>query len=274
MRGRQNSLIFFVASSASAHHSVRHDFPHSPRRARTRTLGSGRCSDFRVSSSIVRLVARTERPCPKGTVPCAAPLRVNRATKRWKKKYKKAQAKKLVFGVNPLHVFFLLLFFLPTAFTVADYFFNFSKVPGGGYGTLDPAQAVWRTKIRAFYEENNPSKVGEIPELLRKVQGQGTEAVEEAAEEVRPERGRVRGELRLIWERERGRERGKRVRARVNGGAYVTHLRAQLVSQESRNLRQTLCVFFYTAYVFALSAGSSRRRSSSHNSTRAIAAAT
>ena len=87
------------------------------------------------------------------------------------KKYKKAQAKKLVFGVNPLHVFFLLLFFLPTAFTVADYFFNFNKVPGGGYGSLDPAQAVWRTKIRAFYEENNPSKVGEIPELLRKYKG-------------------------------------------------------------------------------------------------------
>ena len=65
----------------------------------------------------------------------------------------------------------MLLFFLPTAFTVADYFFNFSKVPGGGYGSLDPAQAVWRTKIRAFYEENNPSKVGEIPELLRKYKG-------------------------------------------------------------------------------------------------------
>jgi hypothetical protein len=30
---------------------------------------------------------------------------------------------------------------------------------------------VWRTKIRAFYEENNPSKVGEIPELLRKYKG-------------------------------------------------------------------------------------------------------
>ena len=85
------------------------------------------------------------------------------------RKWKAKEAKKLVFGVNPLHVFFLLLFFLPTAFTVADYFFNFSKVPGGGYGASIPAQAVWRTKIKAFYEENNPSKVGEIlPELLRK----------------------------------------------------------------------------------------------------------
>lgn len=68
--------------------------------------------------------------------------------KRWKKK----EQKKLWFGsVNPLHLFFLLLFTLPTAFTVADYFFNFSKVPGGGYGSLDPAQAVWREKLKAFY---------------------------------------------------------------------------------------------------------------------------
>ena len=88
------------------------------------------------------------------------------------KKFKKIESKKLVFGVNPLHVFFMLLFFLPTAFTLADYFFNFSKLPPGqGYGTLDPQQAVWRTKIRAFYEENNPGKINEIPDLLRKYKG-------------------------------------------------------------------------------------------------------
>jgi hypothetical protein len=87
------------------------------------------------------------------------------------KKFKKKEAKKLLWGVNPVHVFFFVLFFLPTAFTMADYFFKFSAVPGGGYGTLDPKQAVWRTKIRACYEENNPSKVNEIPDLLRKYKG-------------------------------------------------------------------------------------------------------
>ena len=97
--------------------------------------------------------------------------RERRAEELEERKGKAKEAKKLVFGVNPLHVFFLLLFFLPTAFTVADYFFNFSKVPGGGYGSLDPAQAEWRSKIKAFYSEHNPGKIGEVPELLRKYKG-------------------------------------------------------------------------------------------------------
>ena len=92
-----------------------------------------------------------------------AAARESREDEIEEKKHKKAQAKKLVWGVNPLHVFFLLLFFLPTAFTVADYFFNFSKVPGGGWATEEAL--AWRR------EENNPSKVGEIPELLRKYKG-------------------------------------------------------------------------------------------------------
>ena len=87
--------------------------------------------------------------------------------RRWKKREEKG----LWFGVKPLHVFFLLLFTLPTAFTVADYFFHFSKVPGGGYGSLDPAQEMWRERLRAFYGEHNPSKVSEIPALLRKYKG-------------------------------------------------------------------------------------------------------
>lgn len=97
--------------------------------------------------------------------------RERRAEELEERKLKAKEAKKLVFGVNPLHVFFLLLFFLPTAFTVADYFFNFSKVPGGAYGSLDPAQAEWRSKIKAFYSEHNPGKIGEVPELLRKYKG-------------------------------------------------------------------------------------------------------
>ena len=87
------------------------------------------------------------------------------------RKYKKKEEKGLWCGVKPLHLFFLLLFTLPTAFTVADYFFNFSKVEGGGYGSLDPAQAVWRERLKAFYSENNPSKIHEIPDLLRKYKG-------------------------------------------------------------------------------------------------------
>ena len=67
------------------------------------------------------------------------------------RKFKKAEEKKLIFGVNPLHLFFLLLFTLPTILGVVDYFFPFSKVPGGGYGSLDPAQAEWRMRLRAFY---------------------------------------------------------------------------------------------------------------------------
>ena len=73
--------------------------------------------------------------------------------------------------MNPLHVFFFLLFTLPTAFTASDYFFNFSKVPGGGYGSLDPAQAVWRTKIRRFTRRNNRVQGWRDPELLRKYKG-------------------------------------------------------------------------------------------------------
>jgi hypothetical protein len=34
------------------------------------------------------------------------------------------------------------------------------KVEGGGYGALDPAQAVWRERLKAFYGENNPGRVG------------------------------------------------------------------------------------------------------------------
>jgi|AntAceMinimDraft_11_1070367.scaffolds.fasta_scaffold43754_1 hypothetical protein len=68
------------------------------------------------------------------------------------KRFKKKESKTLWFGfINPLHLFFLLLFTLPTAFTVADYFFNFSKVDGGGYGALDPEQGVWRERLKAFY---------------------------------------------------------------------------------------------------------------------------
>ena len=48
------------------------------------------------------------------------------------RKFKKAEEKKLIFGINPLHLFFLLLFTLPTILGVVDYFFPFSKVPGGG----------------------------------------------------------------------------------------------------------------------------------------------
>mmetsp|Transcript_41129 Transcript_41129/g.65904 ORF Transcript_41129/g.65904 Transcript_41129/m.65904 type:complete len:131 (+) Transcript_41129:223-615(+) len=88
------------------------------------------------------------------------------------KRFKKKESKTLWFGfINPLHLFFLLLFTLPTAFTVADYFFNFSKVDGGGYGALDPEQGVWRERLKAFYGENNPGKVSEIPALLRKYKG-------------------------------------------------------------------------------------------------------
>ena len=68
-------------------------------------------------------------------------------------------------------LFFLLLFTLPTILGVVDYFFPFSKVPGGGYGSLDPAQAEWRMRLRAFYSEHNPGKMDEIPNLLRKYKG-------------------------------------------------------------------------------------------------------
>ena len=75
------------------------------------------------------------------------------------RKFKKAEEKRLIFGINPLHLFFLLLFTLPTILGVVDYFFPFSKVPGGGYGSLDPAQAEWRMRLRAFYSEHNPGTV-------------------------------------------------------------------------------------------------------------------
>ena len=87
------------------------------------------------------------------------------------RKFKKAEEKKLIFGINPLHLFFLLLFTLPTILGVVDYFFPFSKVPGGGYGSLDPAQAEWRMRLRAFYSEHNPGKMDEMPNLLRKYKG-------------------------------------------------------------------------------------------------------
>lgn len=79
---------------------------------------------------------------------------------------KAREEKNLCCGVSSLHVFFLLLFFLPTMFGVADYFFKVSEVPGGAHGALDPSQSVWREKLKAFYGENNPGKIGEIPKLL------------------------------------------------------------------------------------------------------------
>ena len=74
--------------------------------------------------------------------------------KRWKKKEKK----ELWFGIKPLYLFFLLLFTLPTIFTVLDYFFNFSQVeartgpepPGEGGAGFDqnfiPARHSYHTR--------------------------------------------------------------------------------------------------------------------------------
>ena len=58
-----------------------------------------------------------------------AALREQKDDDAEERRWKAAEKKRLIWGINPLHVFFLLLFFLPTAFTVADYFFGFSNIP-------------------------------------------------------------------------------------------------------------------------------------------------
>ena len=136
--------------------------------------------------------------------------RERRAEELEERKWKAKEAKKLVFGVNPLHVFFLLLFFLPTAFTVADYFFNFSKVPGGGYGSLDPAQAEWRSKIKAFYSEHNPGRSGRCPSSCASTKGRSASSCASSRRSTRRRRRRTRSSTGPPWTETRREARARR----------------------------------------------------------------
>lgn len=73
--------------------------------------------------------------------------------------------------ISWLHLFFLLLFTLPTAFAVVDYFFNLSPPPGQAYGTLTEEGRMYRTKIKAFYSEYNPEKLKNVDALMAKYKG-------------------------------------------------------------------------------------------------------
>jgi len=73
--------------------------------------------------------------------------------------------------ISWLHLFFLALFTLPTAFAVVDYFFNLSPPPGQAYGTLTEEGRMYRTKIKAFYSEYNPEKLKNVDALMAKYKG-------------------------------------------------------------------------------------------------------
>ena len=73
--------------------------------------------------------------------------------------------------ISWLHLFFLGLFVLPTAFALLDYFFAFTPPPGQGYGSLTPEARMIREKIKAFYSEYNPEKLRTVDELMIKYKG-------------------------------------------------------------------------------------------------------
>jgi len=73
--------------------------------------------------------------------------------------------------ISWLHLFFLGMFALPTAFALLDYFFAFTPPPGQGYGSLTPEARMIREKIKAFYSEYNPEKLRTVDELMIKYKG-------------------------------------------------------------------------------------------------------
>ena len=80
---------------------------------------------------------------------------------------------KLVFGIKPLPFFFLCLFMFVPVFTFLDKLFKFSQpsVPNAYSHIRTPKQQEWYIKIKAYYEDVNPAKLGEVPRLLAKYKG-------------------------------------------------------------------------------------------------------
>lgn len=80
---------------------------------------------------------------------------------------------KLIFGIKPLPFFFLCLFMFVPVFTFLDKFFKFSQPSGpNAYSHIrTPKQQEWYMKIKAYYEDVNPAKLGEVPRLLAKYKG-------------------------------------------------------------------------------------------------------
>ena len=80
---------------------------------------------------------------------------------------------KLVFGIKPLPFFFLCLFMFVPVFTFLDKLFKFSQPSGpSAYSHIrTPKQQEWYIKIKAYYEDVNPAKLGEVPRLLAKYKG-------------------------------------------------------------------------------------------------------
>ncbi|CAL6340154.1 unnamed protein product [Bathycoccus prasinos] len=80
---------------------------------------------------------------------------------------------KLIFGIKPLPFFFLCLFMFVPVFTSLDKFFKFSQPSGpNAYSHIrTPKQQEWYMKIKAYYEDVNPAKLGEVPRLLAKYKG-------------------------------------------------------------------------------------------------------
>ena len=78
---------------------------------------------------------------------------------------------KLVCGIKPLPFFFLILFMFVPTFTLLDKIFKFSQ-PTTGYSHIrKQKQEEWYIKIRAYYADVNPEKIGEVPRLLAKYKG-------------------------------------------------------------------------------------------------------
>ena len=80
---------------------------------------------------------------------------------------------KLIFGIKPLPFFFLCLFMFVPVFTFLDKLFKFSQPSGpNAYSHIrTPKQQEWYIKIKAYYEDVNPAKLGEVPRLLAKYKG-------------------------------------------------------------------------------------------------------
>jgi len=70
-----------------------------------------------------------------------------------------------------LHLGFLCLFILPGVFAALDYVFKFTPERSKSYAHVSDEAKMYKMKIRALYEDYNPSKVAEIPKLMDKYRG-------------------------------------------------------------------------------------------------------
>jgi hypothetical protein len=84
---------------------------------------------------------------------------------------------KLVCGIKPLPFFFLLLFMFVPLCSFLDKLGIIQKLfpqqmnKQNNFHVRTPKQQEWFVKIKAYYEDVNPAKLGEVPYLMHKYKG-------------------------------------------------------------------------------------------------------